>query len=184
MSKRNFHSDVASIRKQARQHIESGAVTEGYKADRETVLTMLNGALATEIVCMLRYRRHHFTAKGINSQSIANEFLAHSNDEQAHADRIAERIVQLGGNPDFSPNKLTSRSHAEYAEGTSLNEMIKENLVAERIAIDTYREMGRYFGDKDPTSRRLIEEILAIEEQHAEDMSDLLVDMPIDGVQH
>jgi bacterioferritin len=184
MSEPSFLSDIQAIRDRARRHIEEGAVTESYAADRNTVLKLLNEALATEIVCVLRYRRHYFMAKGINSQSVADEFLTHSNEEQGHADRIAERIVQLGGEPNFSPEGLTSRSHAEYVEAQSLIDMIKENLVAERIAIDSYSEIIRYLGDKDPTSRRLMEEILAVEEEHAEDMSDLLAGMPEDQVQH
>lgn len=174
MSEPNFLSDIQTIRDRARRHIEEGAVTEGYAADRGTVLKLLNEALATEVVCTLRYRRHYFMAKGIHSQGIANEFLMHSNEEQGHADMIAERIVQLGGAPNFSPEGLTSRSHAEYVEADSLTDMIKENLVAERIAIDSYSEMIRYLGDKDPTTRRLMEEILAVEEEHADDMSELL----------
>ena len=184
MSESTFLSDIQAIRNRARRHIEEGAVTESYGADRDTVLKLLNEALATEIVCTLRYRRHYFMAKGIHSQGVAEEFLAHSNDEQGHADRIAERIVQLGGEPDFSPDGLTGRSHAEYVEAGSLTAMIRENLVAERIAIDSYSEMVRYFGDKDPTTRRMMEEILAVEEEHAEDMSDLLTGMPEDDVQH
>lgn len=184
MNEPNFFSDIKTIRSRARQHIEEGAVTEGYAADRNTVVELLNEALATEIVCMLRYRRHYFTAKGINSQAVALEFLAHSNEEQNHADRIAERIVQLGGYPDFSPDGLSVRSHAEYVAAESLVDMIKENLVAERIAIDSYSELVRYLGDKDPTTRRLMEEILAVEEEHAEDMSDLLVALPAGGAQH
>jgi bacterioferritin len=177
MSEPTFLSDIQTIRNRARQHIEEGAVTSSYGADRETVLKLLNEALATEIVCTLRYRRHYFMATGINSQSVADEFLEHSNEEQQHADRIAERIVQLGGEPNFSPEGLTLRSHAEYVEADSLVDMIKENLVAERIAIDSYSEIVRYLGDKDPTSRRMMEEILAVEEEHAEDMSDLLADI-------
>jgi len=184
MSESTFLSDIQAIRNRARRHIEEGAVTESYGADRDTVLKLLNEALATEIVCTLRYRRHYFMAKGIHSQGVAEEFLAHSNDEQGHADRIAERIVQLGGEPNFSPDGLTGRSHAEYVEAGSLTAMIRENLVAERIAIDSYSEMVRYFGDKDPTTRRMMEEILAVEEEHAEDMSDLLTGMPEDDVQH
>lgn len=174
MSDPTFLTDIKTIRDRARRHIEEGAVTAGYGADRDTVLKLLNEALATEIVCVLRYRRHYFMAKGINSQSVADEFLAHSNDEQGHADQLAERIVQLGGEPNFSPEGLTTRSHAEYVEGESLTDMIKENLVAERIAIESYGEMVRYLGDRDPTSRRLMEEILAVEEEHADDMADLL----------
>jgi len=174
MTDPTFLSDIKTIRERARRHIEEGAVTAGYGADRGTVLKLLNEALATEIVCVLRYRRHYFMAKGINSQAVADEFLTHSNEEQGHADQLAERIVQLGGEPNFSPVGLTTRSHAEYVEGESLTDMIKENLVAERIAIESYGEMVRYLGDRDPTSRRLMEEILAVEEEHADDMADLL----------
>jgi len=173
-----FISDIQTLRSRARQHIEEGAVTPGYAADRDTVLKLLNEALATEIICVLRYRRHHFMARGIHGPSVANEFLEHSNEEQGHADRIAERIVQLGGQPNFSPEGLSMRSHAEYIEGTSLTDMIKEDLVAERIAIDSYTEIIRYLGDKDSTTRRMFEEILAVEEQHADELSDLLTDMP------
>jgi bacterioferritin len=173
-------TDVQTLRKQAREHINEGAVTAGYTADRETVLKLLNEALATEIVCVLRYRRHYFMARGINSKSIAAEFLIHANEEQAHADLIAERIVQLGGEPDFSPDSLTSRSHAEYVEGNTLMDMIKENLVAERIAIDSYREMIQYLGDQDPTTSRMLEGILAMEEEHADDLVDVLEGLPAD----
>jgi bacterioferritin len=169
-----FLTDIKTLRARARMHIENGAVTEGYRADRDTVVRLLNEALATEIVCTLRYRRHYFMAQGIHSQAVAAEFLEHANEEQGHADQIAERIVQLGGAPNFNPEGLLSRSHAEYVEGTTLEDMIKEDLVAERIAIDSYAEMARYFGDKDPTSRRLIEGILAVEEQHADDLASLL----------
>ncbi len=183
--KQPFLTDIKTIRERARQHIDDGAVTAGYDAERATVIKLLNEALATEIVCTLRYRRHYFMAKGPNSKSVADEFLAHSNEEQGHADQIAERIVQLGGEPDLSPNSLTARSHAEYVEGASLTEMIKENLVAERIAIDTYREMVQFLGDKDPTSRRLMESILAVEEEHADEMLDLLSSHPDDkGKKH
>lgn len=171
-------TDVKTLRMQARRHIEQGAVTAGYSADRTTVLKLLNEALATEIVCVLRYRRHHFMARGIHAKGIADEFLAHSNEEQAHADQIAERIVQLGGEPDFSPDSLTSRSHAEYVAGKSLNAMIKEDLVAERIAIDSYREMIQYLGDQDPTTSRMLKEILAVEEEHADELADLLEGLP------
>lgn len=167
-------TDVATLRKQARQHIEEGAVTAGYSADRDTVVKLLNDALATELVCVLRYKRHYFMAQGLNAQAAAQEFLEHANEEQAHADRIAARIVQLGGEPDFSPTDLVSRSHSEYVEGSSLADMIRENLVAERIAIDSYRELVAYFGNQDPTSRRLMEEILATEEEHADDLVDLM----------
>jgi bacterioferritin len=169
-----FLSDIKTLRARARQHIENGAVTEGYRADKDVVVKLLNEALATEIVCVLRYKRHYFMAQGIHSQAVAAEFLEHANEEQAHADQIAERIVQLGGAPNFNPDGLTSRSHAEYVEGETLVDMIKEDLVAERIAIDSYAEMARYFGDKDPTTRRMIEGILAMEEQHADDLASLL----------
>jgi bacterioferritin len=172
---------IEALRQGARQNIENGAVTAGYSADREAVLKLLNDSLATEIVCVLRYRRHHFMARGIHSQGVAAEFLAHSNEEQGHADLLAERIVQLGGAPDFNPNSLERRSHAEYIEGSTLADMIKENLVAERIAIDSYRESIGYLGDKDPTTRRLLETILAVEEEHADDLADLLQMTPING---
>ena len=174
MTKKSTLTDVKTLRKQARQHIEEGAVTSGYSADRKAVLKMLNDALATEIVCVLRYRRHHFMATGIESKSIADEFMLHSNEEQGHADLLAERIVQLGGEPDFSPDSLTGRSHAEYIEADTLVKMIREDLVAERIAIDSYREMIQYLGDQDPTTKRMLESILAVEESHAEEMADLL----------
>ena len=169
-----FLSDIQEIRRRARQHIERGAVTEGYKADRETVLRVLNQALATELVCVLRYKRHQFMAYGLNAEAVAAEFAQHAAEEQTHADQLAERITQLGGEPDFSPEGLLTRSHSEYVEGESLVEMIEEDLVAERIAIDTYAEMIRYFANEDPTSRRLMEEILAKEEEHAEDMRTLI----------
>jgi bacterioferritin len=170
----SFVMDVKKIRERARQHMEEGAITSTYGADRETVLKLLNEALATEIVCVLRYKRHYFMAKGINSEGVAAEFLEHATEEQEHADRIAERIVQLGGEPNFAPDGLSGRSHSEYVEGESLTDMIRENLVAERIAIDSYREMINYLGANDSTSRRMLEEILAVEEEHADDMADLL----------
>ncbi|HEV7500269.1 MAG TPA: ferritin-like domain-containing protein [Vicinamibacteria bacterium] len=170
----DFLTDIKTLRERARKHIENGAVTEGYKADRENVIRLLNEALATEIVCVLRYKRHYFMAHGIHSQAVAAEFQEHAGEEQQHADQIAERIVQLGGEPNFNPEGLTARSHAEYVEGDSLVDMIKEDLVAERIAIESYSEMARYFGEKDPTTRRMIESILAMEEQHAEDLASLL----------
>ena len=154
--------------------MEMGPVTQSYKGDVKQVVNILNQALATEIVCVLRYKRHYFMARGINKDSVAAEFLAHANEEQGHADLIAERITQLGGAPDFNPEGLATRSHSEYVEGQNLAEMIKENLVAERVAIESYTEIIRYFGDKDPTSRRLMEQILAVEEEHANDMADLL----------
>jgi bacterioferritin len=173
-----FLTDVQTLRKRARQHLEEGAITAGYGADRQTVIKLLNDALATELVCVLRYKRHYFMSQGINAQSIAAEFLEHANEEQAHADQIAARIVQLGGEPDFSPDGLSSRSHSEYVEGGTLVDMIKEDLVAERIAIDSYRELITYLGDQDPTTRRLMEQILAVEEEHADDLVDLLQDHP------
>lgn len=169
---------VATLRERARQDIEKGAMTAGYQADSQAVIKMLNDSLATEIVCVLRYRRHHFMARGIHSQAVASEFLIHSNEEQGHADQLAARIVQLGGEPDFSPDSLVSRSHAEYVAGVTLADMIKEDLVAERIAIDSYREFIVYLGDKDPTTRRMLESILAMEEEHADDLADLLQHIP------
>jgi len=169
-----FLSDVKELRRRARQHIEDGAVTQGYGADPEKVVAVLNEALATEIVCVLRYKRHYFMAQGIHAQAVAQEFLEHANEEQGHADRIAERITQLGGAPDFNPEGLATRSHSEYVEGNSLVDMIREDLVAERIAIDSYGEIVRFFGDRDITSRRLMEEILANEEEHADDLNNLL----------
>lgn len=176
MDNAGFQTDIGVLRAKAREHIEEGAVTASYGADRATVLQMLNEALATEIVCVLRYRRHYFMAKGLESKSIAEEFLLHSNEEQGHADQIAERIVQLGGEPDLSPDSLVSRSHAEYVEGHGLVDMIRENLVAERIAIDSYRAMIQYLSDGDTTTRRLLEEILQVEEEHADELLDLLQD--------
>jgi bacterioferritin len=169
-----FLTDVRTLRQRARQHIEQGAVTPGYQADREVVIKLLNEALATELVCVLRYKRHYFMASGINAQSVAQEFLQHTNEEQLHADQIAQRIVQLGGEPNFSPDGLATRSHSEYVEGESLIDMIKEDLVAERVAIDSYREMINYLGNDDPTTRRLMEGILATEEEHADDLVSLL----------
>jgi bacterioferritin len=169
-----FLTDIKTLRDRARQHIERGAVTEGYSADRETVIKILNEALATEIVCVLRYKRHYFMANGIHAESVAAEFLQHANEEQGHADQIGQRIVQLGGAPNLNPDGLLSRSHAEYVEGETLLDMIKEDLVAERIAIDSYREMIQYLGNDDPTTRRMMEGILAMEEEHANDLVSLL----------
>ncbi len=177
MADKPFLTDVKTLRERARQHIEKGAVTEGYKADRETVIKVLNEALATEIVCVLRYKRHYFMASGIHAESVAAEFLQHANEEQGHADQIAQRIVQLGGAPNLNPDGLLSRSHAEYVEGDSLLDMIKEDLVAERIAIDSYREIIQYLGNDDPTTRRMMEGILAMEEEHADDLVNLLADL-------
>jgi bacterioferritin len=166
--------DVATLRKRAREDLDNGAVTAGYGADRATVLRLLNEALATELVCTLRYRRHYFMADGLESESVKQEFLQHAQEELGHADRIAARIVQLDGQPDFNPRTLTERSHAEYVPGDTLESMIREDLVAERIAIDSYRQMIAYLGSHDPTTRRLLEDILAVEEEHAEDMSSML----------
>src|SRR5882724_4791308 len=170
----DFVSDIKEIRRRARAHVEQGPITAGYKADRETVIRLLNEALATEIVCVLRYKRHHYMAAGIHAQAVAEEFLEHASEEQQHADMIAERIVQLGGAPNFSPEGLAMRSHSQYVEGTTLVDMIREDLVAERIAIDSYSEIIRYLGTNDPTSRRVLEEILAKEEEHADDMKTLI----------
>jgi bacterioferritin len=175
--RKNFVSDVAEIRNRARRHIEEGAVTEGYRADRATVLKILNDALATEIVCVLRYKRHYYMAAGIHASAVADEFLEHGTQEQQHADLIAERITQLGGEPDFSPETLIDRSHSEYVEGKNLLDMIREDLVAERIAIDSYRDIIQYLGDNDPTSRRMIEGILAMEEEHADDLKRLIEEL-------
>ena len=158
----------------ARRHMEQGAVTEGYKADRQQVIKVLNEVLATEIVCVLRYKRHYFMASGINSESVKDEFLQHANEEQQHADWVAQRIVQLNGEPNLNPEGLASRSHSEYVEGSDLASMIKEDLVAERIAIESYSEIVRWLGNDDPTTRKLIEDILKTEEEHAEDLSSLL----------
>ena len=174
MADKPFLTDIKTLRERARKHIENGAVTEGYSADLGTAVRILNEALATELVCVLRYKRHYFMATGINAESVAAEFLQHANEEQGHADLIAQRIVQLKGEPNFSPDGLLTRSHAEYVEGDSLLDMIKEDLVAERIAIDSYREMITYFGNDDPTSRRMLEGILAMEEEHADDLVSLL----------
>ena len=167
-------TDVKTLRLQARAHIEEGAVTAGYSADRNEVLKQLNEALATELVCVLRYRRHHFMARGLDAKSTADEFLVHSIEEQGHADLLAERIVQLGGEPDFSPDNLSPRSHAEYVAGSSLVDMIREDLVAERIAIDSYRGLIQYLGDQDPTTSQVLKQILAVEEEHADELADLL----------
>jgi bacterioferritin len=175
--KQPFLTDVKTLRARARKHIEQGAITESYRADRKTVLKLLNEALATEIICVLRYRRHHFMAAGINADSVAQEFLTHANEEQQHADQIAQRIVQLNGEPNFSPEGLASRSHAEYVEGENLLDMIKEDLVAERIAIDSYREMIEYIGEKDSTTKRMLEGILAREEEHADDLVGMLEEL-------
>jgi bacterioferritin len=172
-----FSTDVKKIRERARKHIEEGAVTEGYKANREQVTKVLNDVLATEIVCVLRYKRHYYMAQGISSDSVKAEFLQHANEEQQHADWVAERITQIGGEPNFSPEGLATRSHSEYKPGNSLTDMVKEDLVAERIAIESYSEIVRWLGNDDPTTRVLIEQILKMEEEHANDMLDLLAKM-------
>ena len=177
MKSEPFLTDIKTLRDRARQHIENGAVTPGYKANRETIIKLLNEALATEIVCVLRYKRHHFMASGLNAQSVAQEFLQHANEEQTHADQIARRIVQIGGEPNFSPEGLLNRSHSEYVEGVTLIGMIKEDLIAERVAIDSYREVISYLANDDPTTRRMLEEILAMEEEHAEDLASLLKEL-------
>ena len=171
---RPFVTDIQELRRRAREHMEQGAVTSGYKADRETVIRVLNEVLATELVCVLRYKRHYYMASGIHAQSVAQEFLEHANEEQGHADLAAERIVQLGGAPNLNPEGLATRSHSQYIDGTSLLEMIREDLVAERIAVESYNEIIRYLGDDDPTTRTMMEKIMANEEEHAEDMKTLL----------
>jgi bacterioferritin len=174
VNKRAFFTDLKTIRERARKHMEQGALTAGYQGDCETILSLLNEALATEIVCILRYKNHYFLASGIHKDAVANEFLQHANEEQSHADMISRRIVQLNGKPNWNPEGLITRSHAEYVEGSSLSQMIKENLVAERIAIDTYREMIAFIGDSDPTTRRILEAILEQEEEHADELANLL----------
>ncbi len=178
---RAFISDLNALRNRAREQIMSGAVTPSYpEADRKAIVGLLNTALATEIVCVLRYKRHYYATHGIRAKFVSAEFLEHANEEQAHADQIAERIVQLGEDPDLNPATLLSRSHSEYDEETSLRKMLEADLIAERIAIESYREMITFIGAKDPTSRRLMESILAQEEEHAEDLVDLLEDVPRD----
>lgn len=174
MTVEEFLTDVETLRRRARENIDKGPVTDAYGADLERVIFVLNQALATELVCVLRYKRHHFTAQGLNAQAAAAEFLEHAGEEADHADRIATRISQLGGEPDFNPDTLTQRSHAEYDSSLELKAMIREDLVAERVAIASYAEIITWLGDGDPTTRRMLEEILAVEEEHAEDMLDLL----------
>ena len=170
-------TDVATLRSRARQNVENGAVTEGYDADREEIIRLLNASLATELVCVLRYKRHYFMASGIKAAVAAQEFLEHATQEAEHADKLAERIVQLGGEPEFNPDLLSKNSHAQYVAGKTLKEMVYEDLVAERIAVDSYREIIQYIGEKDPTTRRIFEDILAQEEEHADDMADILKDL-------
>ena len=170
-------SDVTTLRERARKNVENGAVTESYSADREEVLRLLNASLATELVCVLRYKRHYFMANGVKAHVAADEFLEHATQEAEHADRLAERIVQLGGEPEFNPDLLSKNSHAQYVAGNTLKEMVYEDLVAERIAIDSYREIIQYLGNDDPTTRRMMEGILAMEEEHADDLVNLLADL-------
>ncbi|WMJ70128.1 ferritin-like domain-containing protein [Stenotrophomonas sp. 24(2023)] len=167
-------SDRQTLRSNARRNLDDGAITPTYSADRKAVIQLLNDALATEYVCVLRYYRHYFMAKGMLADAVKAEFLEHAQQEQAHAGKLAERIVQLGGEPDLNPDTLTARSHAEYKEGSDLRDMVRENLIAERIAIDSYREMIQFIGDKDTTTKRILEEILAQEEEHADEFADLL----------
>ena len=171
-------TSVETMRTNARKHIERGAVTADYRADLKVVLSHLNDALATELICVLRYRRHHFMSKGILAPAVAAEFLNHSNQELGHADLLAERIVQLGGAPDFAPSGLVDRSHAEYIEGSSLQDRIHENLVAERIAVNSYRDLIAYLGTDDPTTSEMLKTILAVEEKHANELADLLQYFP------
>ena len=171
-----FLTDIKTLRERARSKIEEGPITAAYGADRDRVVEVLNEALATEIVCVLRYKRHYFTSRGIHSQAVANEFLQHATEEQGHADQIALRITQLQGSPNFDPEGLTSRSHAQYDASEKLTDMIKEDLVAERIAIESYSEIIQWLGDKDVTTRRMLEDILAVEEEHADDLLNLMED--------
>ena len=170
-------TDVTTLRERARHNVDQGAVTEGYTADREEILRLLNESLATELVCTLRYKRHYYMATGLKASTAADEFLEHANQELEHADKLAERITQLGGEPDFNPDNLSRNSHAQYVAGNTLKEMVYEDLVAERIAIDSYREIIQYIGESDPTTRRIFEDILAQEEEHADDMADILQDL-------
>ncbi|MFC5030802.1 bacterioferritin [Streptomyces fildesensis] len=173
-----FLTDIETLRSRARKEIEKGPVTDAYGADLQRVIQVLNEALATEIVCTLRYKRHYFTATGLYSEPVAAEFLEHAQEEQAHADKLAQRIVQLGGEPDFDPDTLTKRSHAEYDASLGLIDMIKEDLVAERVAIASYTEIAQWLGNGDPTTRRVFEELLAQEEEHAADLRGLLERIP------
>lgn len=176
----DFLTDIETLRARARVEMDKGPVTVAYGADLERVIQVCNEALATELVCVLRYKRHYYTASGLHAEPVAQEFLEHANDEQDHADRLANRIVQLGGSPDFDPARLSERSHTEYDASLNLIEMIKEDLVAERIAIASYTEIAQWIGDGDPTTRRLFEELLADEEDHADDLKSLLERLPSD----
>lgn len=175
---KEFKLDLQTIRQRARSKMSDGAVTPANTSDVAAVIGVLNEALATEVVCVLRYKNHYYTAQGMNAKSVAAEFLEHAAEEQMHADMICERIVQLGGNPNLDPKGLISRSHSEYVEADTLREQIEEDLVAERIAIESYTEIIRWLGDKDPTSRRLMEDILRMEEEHADDLASLLAQVP------
>jgi len=170
----DFVVDVKAIRERAHKHVEDGAVTGGNKTDRKRVIAVLNDALATELVCILRYKRHYYMARGMHAESVKSEFLQHAAEEQQHADWLAERITQLDGEPNFNPEGIAQRSHAEYDESTDLQSMVRADLIAERIAIETYTEIVRWLGNDDPTTRRIIEDILKMEEEHANDMADLL----------
>jgi bacterioferritin len=172
-----FTADIERIRREAREHIEQGPITDAYGADRERVVEVLNTVLATELVCVLRYKRHYYMASGLNAAPVAAEFLQHANDEQGHADQVAMRITQLDGQPNFDPHGLADRSHADYVEGDTLLDMVREDLVAERIAIGSYQEIVRWLGDDDPTTRNLIESILAVEEEHADDLLNILQEL-------
>jgi len=172
-----FLSDVETLRRNARAHIDQGPITEAYGADRDRVVAVLNEVLATELVCVLRYKRHYYMAEGLHSGPVAQEFLQHATEEQGHADQVAARIVQLQGEPDFNPATLVERSHAEYVAGTDLLDMVREDLVAERVAIASYQEIVRWLGTADPTTRRMLEDILAVEEEHADDLLTLLGEM-------
>jgi bacterioferritin len=172
-----FLTDIETLRARARQNIEQGPITEAYGADRDRVIDVLNEVLATELVCVLRYKRHYYTATGLSAAPVAAEFLQHANEEQAHADQIALRITQLGGEPNFDPEGLATRSHAEYDASSNLLDMVREDLIAERVAIVSYNEIVRWLGDKDPTTRRMIEDILAVEEEHADDLLSILEEM-------
>ncbi len=173
----NFQTDLEAIRRRARERMSDGAVTAAYKADRGAVIAVLNEVLATELVCTLRYRSHYFLATGIHAAPVAAEFLEHAADEQGHADRVAQRIVQLGGIPNFDPAGLSERSHAQFVETTDLQDMIREDLVAERVAVETYSEIVRWLGDDDVSSRRMMEDLLAAEEEHADDLASLLASL-------
>lgn len=177
MASGDFLTDVETLRRRAREQIEAGPITDAYGADRQRVISVLNEVLATELVCYLRYKRHYFTATGMNATAVAAEFLQHANEELGHADMAAARITQLQGSPDFNPDVLSARSHAEYVEGETLEEMVREDLVAERVAIASYQEIIRWLANDDPTTRRMIEEILAVEEEHADDMLNLLEEL-------